>query len=211
MVHRLGFSRIDLLTHDIGSATAYRYTRDFPAEVRKLFVSETMLPGFGTEEDYPNSWHYRFMQSTPGVPEKIVDNEDVSTFYNFFYDGAAHHPERLAKDEYLAQQSDPAERRAANDYYRAFPQDLKDNRNDIAQHRLKLPVLAMGAQYMFGPKVAQGYYRVADNVRKVIAPDSGRWIPDEAPGFVVDCARLFFGDKPYDPAVVPTPLKTCTP
>lgn len=151
VVHSLGFSRIDILAHDIGSSTTYRYPRDFPDEVRKLFVSETMLPGFGAEQDYGNAWHYRFLQSPEPVPEDIVDDEDVPAFYNYFYDGAAHHPERLAKDEFLAQQSDPAERHAAN------------------------------------------------------------WIPEENPGFVVDCARLFFGDEPYDPAVVPTQQKTCTP
>jgi hypothetical protein len=74
-----------------------------------------------------------------------------------------------------------------------------------------MPVLAMGAQYAFAERVAQVYNRVADDVRGVVAPDSGRWIPEENPEFVVGCARLFFEDAPYDPATVPTELKACTP
>ncbi len=211
VVHSLGYDRIDILAHDIGSSTVYRYARDFPDEVRKLFVSETMLPGFGAEEDYGNAWHYRFLQSPEPVPENIVDEEDVPTFYNYFYDGAARYPDRIAKEEFLAQQSDPAERHVANEYYRAFPEDTEQNREDIEQNILKMPVLAMGAQYAFAERVAQVYNRVADDVRGVVAPDSGRWIPEENPEFVVGCARLFFEDAPYDPATVPTELKACTP
>jgi hypothetical protein len=30
----------------------------------------------------------------------------------------------------------------------------------------------------------------------VVAPDSAHFIPEENPRFLIDCARLFFGDLP---------------
>ncbi|MBM7085232.1 MULTISPECIES: hypothetical protein [Micromonospora] len=39
-------------------------------------------------------------------------------------------------------------------------------------------------------------------MRQVVVPDSGHWVPEENPQFLVDCTRLFLG-LPGAPA--PTP------
>ncbi|WP_245966362.1 hypothetical protein [Sphaerisporangium album] len=40
-----------------------------------------------------------------------------------------------------------------------------------------MPVAAMGGQYSFGPGVAASFNQVADDVRTVVGPDSGHFVP----------------------------------
>lgn len=196
-VGRLGFGRVRILAHDIGASTSYRYARDFPGEVDRMIVIETLLPGFGLEEDFGRVFHYRFLSLPAPFPEQIVDDEDVETFYGLFFDGGSRHPERVGRDVYLRQLADPAERSAGYNYYReSIVTDAEDNRTGLAGHRLRMPVLAIGGQYGHGPLVAKSFRGVADDVRAVLAPDSSHFVPEENPGFVAGCARLFLGGRP---------------
>jgi pimeloyl-ACP methyl ester carboxylesterase len=193
-------SKVNILSHDLGALVAYNYARDFPAEVNRLAVLETPLSGFGLEQLYGISWHFGFNASAAPVPETILDNEDVPTYLNWLFDGASHRPEAIARWAYYAAYADPKRRSAGFNYYRAFPADAADNQANAAAKRLTQPVVAMGAQYTFGPAVAASFGQVANDVREVVAPDSGHWIPEENPTFVINCAILFFG-----PAGVPAP------
>jgi len=47
---------------------------------------------------------------------------------------------------------------------------------------------------------------VASDVREVVAPDSGHWIPEENPAFLIACAGYFFGDSSVTP---PAELASC--
>ena len=58
---------------------------------------------------------------------------------------------------------------------------------------MTVPVVAMGAAFSFGPGVAASYRQVATDVRQVVVPDSGHWVPEENPQFLIDCTRLFLG------------------
>ena len=192
-VQKLGFTgQISILAHDVGSLVAYPYARDFPTEVSRLAVLETPLSGFGLENFYGISWHLGFNQTAAPVPETIMDNDDVPTYLGWLFSGA-HHPDRIPQQTYFDAYSYPARRTAGYNYYRAFSGDAADNQAKAPGHHLQMPVLAMGAEFAFGPVVAQSFGQVADDVRSVIAPDSGHWISEENPAFLIDCANLFFG------------------
>jgi pimeloyl-ACP methyl ester carboxylesterase len=204
-VHVLGYNRVQILAHDVGALVAYPYARDFPDEVSRLAVLETPLSGFGLEDVYGLSWHFLFNASPAPIPERIMDNDDVSTYLGMLFDGA-HHPEAIDRQRYFTAYSDPARRTAGYNYYRAFAGDAADNRANAAAKRLTMPVLAMGAQFVFGPGVAASFGNVAADVRTVVAPDSGHFIPEENPTFLVACAHLFFGQAGVTP---PPDLATC--
>ena len=59
---------------------------------------------------------------------------------------------------------------------------------------------------MFGPAVAASFRAVASDVREVVAPDSGHFIPEENPAFTIACAGYFFGDPSVTP---PAELASC--
>ena len=197
-VHALGFSHVSLLGHDLGALVAYPYARDYPTEVDRIAVLESPLSGFGLEDLYGASFHLGLNQTAAPVPERLIDDEDVSTYLGWLFSGA-HHPDRIDQGVYFRAYGTAARRTAGYDYYRAFTADAADNRANAGK-RLPMPVLAMGAEFTFGPLVANSFSQVADDVRGVIAPDSGHWIPEENAAFLGACATLFFG-----PAGVPAP------
>ncbi|MFC9975003.1 alpha/beta fold hydrolase [Spirillospora sp. NPDC127200] len=189
-VHKLGYRKIGILAHDLGVSIAHPYARDFPDEVSRLAVLESPLPGFGLDALYSVTWHIEFNQMPKPVPEQIVDNDDVRPFYGSIYDGTRH-PEAVDRERYFRAYADPADRSAGFEYYRAFGADAADNRANAAR-RLRMPVLAMGGQYAMQGLVAQSFRNVADDVREVIAPDSGHFIPEENPAFLTEQALAFF-------------------
>jgi pimeloyl-ACP methyl ester carboxylesterase len=192
-VRKLGFTgQVSILAHDMGSLVAYPYARDFPTEVSRLAVLETPLSGFGLENFYGVSWHLGFNQTAAPVPETIMDNDDVPTYLGWLFSGA-HHPDRIPQQVFFDAYSSGNRRTAGYNYYRAFTADGAENQAKAPGHHLQMPVLAMGAEFAFGPFVAQSFSQVADDVRSVIAPDSGHWIAEENTTFLTDCANLFFG------------------
>jgi pimeloyl-ACP methyl ester carboxylesterase len=207
-VNGLGFHEVEILAHDLGTLVAYPYARDFPDEVTRLAVLDAPLNGFGLEEAYGLSWHFLFNATPAPIPEKIIDGQDdVKTYLGMLFN-LAHHPEAIDRERYFRAYAVPVRRSAGYDYYRAFATNATDNKAN-ASKKLTMPVLAMGAQYAFGPAVAQSFRQVANDVRQVVAPDSGHWIPEENPRFVIDCATLFFGSPPAQP--LPPDLAACAP
>ncbi|WP_433250761.1 alpha/beta fold hydrolase [Streptosporangium sp. CA-135522] len=190
-VNRLGFTQVKILGHDLGALVGYAYARDFPTEVTRLAAVETPLAGFGLEELYGISWHFRFNSSPAPIPEKIMDNDDVSTYLGMMFN-FSHHPEAINRESYYRAYADPARRTAGYGYYRAFAADAENNKAN-ASKRLTIPVLGIGGQYSFGTGVADSFGKVADDVRAVVAPDSAHFVPEENPTFTSDCANLFFG------------------
>ncbi|MER7420250.1 alpha/beta hydrolase [Micromonospora peucetia] len=198
-VHQLGFTQVALIGHDLGAMVAYNYARDFPTEVTRIGVVESPLPGFGLESFYGISWHFLFNAAAAPIPERIMDNKDVPTYLGMLFDGAQH-PEAIDRNAYYRAYSDPAKRTAGYEYYRALKADAADNQANAQAKRLTIPVLAMGAQSVFGPAVAASFRQVAGDVRAVVAPDTGHWIAEENPSFFSACALLFFGPSTGTPA-----------
>lgn len=198
-VNNLGYTQVALLGHDLGAMVAFNYARDYPTEVTRIGVVESPLPGFGLEDLYGISWHFLFNASPAPIPETIMDNDDVSTYLGMLFE-KAQRPELIPQNVYFRAYGNPDKRSAGYEYYRAFVTDAADYQEHAESKRLEIPVMAMGAEHVFGSLVAESFQQVADDVRTVLAPDSGHWIPEENPDFFGDCALLFFGPSTGTPA-----------
>lgn len=198
-VNKLGFTKAEVMGHDIGALVAYAYARDYPSEVTRVAVVDLNLSGFGLEDAYSLSWHFLFNMSPAPIPETIMDNEDVRTYLSMPFDLGSHHKEAVERSVYFQAYADPAHRTGGYNYYRAFPADAADNKANAVTKRLTMPVLAMGGQFGFGTWVADSFRQVAGDVREVIVPDSGHFVPEENPAFLTDCVNYFFGATPGTP------------
>jgi pimeloyl-ACP methyl ester carboxylesterase len=197
-VHRLGFEKVAILGHDLGALIAYPYAAEHPGEVTRIGVVESTLNGFGLEQAYGLSWHFGFNAAPKPVPEQIIDDKkDVRTYLGWLFSGARY-PEAIPQEAYFDAYASPARRSAGYEYYRAFPANAAYNQARSAQ-KLTLPVLAIGAQDVFGPAIAASFREVATDVREVVAPDSGHWIPLENPAFLASCAASFFAPADHTP------------
>jgi pimeloyl-ACP methyl ester carboxylesterase len=85
-----------------------------------------------------------------------------------------------------------------------FPQDAIQNQN-YSKTKLTMPVLAVGGgnSAVGGPNVAMssvvyGMKILAQNVQGIIVPNSGHWIAEEQPVFLVKLLNHFFSGNPIE-------------
>ena len=75
---------------------------------------------------------------------------------------------------------DDAHLRASFEWFRAFPQDVKDSTVN-KQTKLTMPVLAIGASGSLGGSVETQVDQYATNVTGKVIAQSGHWIYEEHP------------------------------
>lgn len=201
-VRALGYNKVSILSHDLGANVAYAYTHLYQHSVRKLAVLDTLLNGFGLEGIYGFSFHFLLNMQPSPTPENIVNNREAERAYlNYVYKFAVKTANVNADAKvYYAAYASAANREAGYNYYRAFPTNEAYN-TAHADPKLTMPVLAMGGEDSFGTGVGTSFSNVATTVLPVVAPGSGHFIPEEDPGFVTECAKLFFSSgHPHAPA-----------
>jgi pimeloyl-ACP methyl ester carboxylesterase len=207
----LGFGSISILSHDLGVNVAYAYAQLYRDSVARLAVLDSLLNGFGLENVYGFSFHFKLNMAASPVPEGIVNNRQAERAYlNYMYTFAANPAAITDQDKriWYAAYASPANREAGYNYYRAFPDNQTYNLAN-ATPKLAMPVLAMGGEHSFGTAVATSFENVATDVRAVVAPGSGHYIPEEDPGFLAECANLFFSSDPHPHA--PDGFAACLP
>ena len=198
LVTQLGFKTLFLVGHDIGTQVAYSYAAAHPTEVKKLVVMELTIPGFAPAGRMPLWWV--IFHQTPGVPEALVEGREQE-YLSWFFQNLPFNPAAITQtdiNEYVSHYSAPGGMRAGFEYYRAFPQDAIQNMN-YSKSNLTMPVLAMGAGYIpaFGgnipmQSIVYGMRMLAQNVQGVTVPNSGHFIPEEQPKFVIEQLTNFF-------------------
>ena len=202
LVTKLGFKTIFLVGHDIGTQVAYSYAAAHPTEVKRLAVMELTIPGFAPPGRPPLWW--AIFHQTPDVPEALVQGKEM-IYLPWFYHGLSYNPAAITQadiNEYVSHYSAPGGMRAGFEYYRAFPQDAIQNQN-YSKTKLPMPVLAVGGGYIpvLGgnitmPSIIYGMKILAQNVTGIKVPNSGHFIPEEQPVFVVKLLNNFFSGKP---------------
>jgi pimeloyl-ACP methyl ester carboxylesterase len=198
LVTQLEFKTIFLVGHDIGTQVAYSYAAAHPTEVKKLVVMDLTIPGFEPAGMMPIWW--RSFHQTPDVPEALVQGKET-LYLSWFYRNLAYNPSAIIQtdiNEFVSHYSSPGGMHAGFEYYRAFPQDAIQNMN-YSKTKLTMPVLALGAGYIptFGgnitmPTIVYGMQILAQNVTGITVPNSGHWIPEEGPYFVIKMLYNFF-------------------
>jgi pimeloyl-ACP methyl ester carboxylesterase len=199
LVGKLGFKTIFLVGHDIGTQVAYSYAAAHPSEVKRLAVMDLPIPGFTPPQLEGKIWWFVFHQ-TPNVPEALVQGKEMM-YLSWFYHGLTYNSAAITQaaiNEYVSHYSAPGAMRAGFEHYRAFPQDAIQNQN-YSKTKLTMPVLALGGGYLptFGGNITMsaviyGMKILAQNAQGITVPNSGHFIPEEQPDFVVDLLFKFF-------------------
>jgi pimeloyl-ACP methyl ester carboxylesterase len=197
LVTKLGFESIFLVGHDIGTLVSYPYAAEYPSEVEKLVVMESPIPPFLPPGRLPSWWN--IFNQVPDVPEFLVEGRERE-FLSWFYDNEAYNSAAITQeaiDEYVSKYSAPGGMRAGFEYYRAIPQDVMQNLN-YSKTNLTMPVLALGAGYhkyegnVTQPLNIYSMEKLAQNVTGITVPNSGHFIPEEQPKFVIEHLAKFF-------------------
>jgi pimeloyl-ACP methyl ester carboxylesterase len=160
-----------------------------------LVILDVPIPGIGPGENITGLWWPLFHQ-TPDLPESLVEGKE-RMYLSWFYHNFACNPSAITQtdiDEYVSHYSAPGGMRAGFEYYRALSDDVKQNK-EYSRVKLPMSVLALGGECSFGTAALDSMRLLATDVRGGIVPDSGHWIPEEQPHFLVDQLFKFFGNS----------------
>ncbi|HEY5505542.1 MAG TPA: alpha/beta hydrolase [Sedimentisphaerales bacterium] len=114
-----------------------------------------------------------------------------------FYRAQSYNPAAFTEadvDEYVRCYSSPGGMRAGFEYFRAFPEDSKQNK-EYFKRKFSMPVLALGGAQSFGPLMVNMVKEVATDVRVGIIERCGHWIADERPEHLTEQLLAFFGEE----------------
>ena len=195
VVTTLGFDRTFVVSHDIGIMVAYAYAALFPDKVERLVVMDAPLPGIAPWDDIVKDhrlWHFSFWG--PDAERLVAGRERIylDRIWNDF-SATPTQPDDATRKFYAAQYAKPGAMRAGFDHFKAFSQDVDDNKA-FAQTKLPMPVLAVGGEKSFGATEAVVFRAVAVNVREAVVPNSGHWLMEESPTYTVALIRDYLKD-----------------
>ncbi|HHX4056135.1 MAG: alpha/beta fold hydrolase [Burkholderia contaminans] len=196
LTQSLGYDKVAIAGHDIGSAVAFAYAENYPEATDKLVMMEfphpdnslqtfPLLPAEGAYGDRlgsarPNLWWFAFNQ-VRGLPEKLLAGrvrlEQDWLFHYFLVNENAVDARDRAVYEHAYDSA--AAIRAGNAWYQAFPQDVSDNKG---YGQLQMPVLVMGGPAYRWMKMVVGEKAVNLSAREV--ENSGHFIQEEQPELV---------------------------
>ena len=206
-----GSQQVSLLGHDAGSNVAYAYGRLFPDSVFREMVIESALNGYGLESLAGDSFHFLLNQQPSTVTEGIINNVESSDAYlDYLYSFASKPGAITARDKAIwdGDYACPANREAGYNYYRAFAADATFDTTTNTS-KLTIETAAVGGENSFGNFTATSWANVDSDVHTIIAPGSGHYVPEEDPGFLSECATLFFSQNP--PGTAPSGFAACMP
>lgn len=180
----LKVQKADLVTHDIGNMVGYALAAQLGARITKWVVIDAPLPGIGNWDKFllnPLLWHFNFRG--PDAERLVKGRERI--YLDRFYNELSADPKKIdeaTRNHYAALYARPGAMHSAFEQFKAFTPDATDNKALLGKGgKLKMPVLALGAEKSFGDGMAVELKFAAANVKGGIVPASGHWIMEENP------------------------------
>jgi pimeloyl-ACP methyl ester carboxylesterase len=200
VVERLGLTDVTLVGHDVGGQVVYACLRDPPGGLARAVIMNVAIPGVDPWDEVkgnPAIWHFAF-HAVPGLPEQLVAGRQA-VYFDYFYDRLSARPGGVsarARETYVRAYSRPEALRTGFEWYRAFPQDEKDNRRAHADP-VQIPVLYLRGENDPGldlDRYVDGLRRAGlHDVRGRVVSNSGHFAMDEQPAEVLAALREFMG------------------
>jgi pimeloyl-ACP methyl ester carboxylesterase len=183
-----------LVTHDIGNMVGYALAAQYPARITRWVVIDAPLPGIGDWDNIirsPVLWHFNFRG--PDVERLVQGRERI--YLDRFWNELSANPQSIdeeTREHYAALYARPHAMHDAFEQFGAFSQDALDNKELLAKGgKLKMPVLALGAEKSFGMGMADDLRFVAVDVTGGVVPNSGHWIMEENPRATIKLVTEF--------------------
>lgn len=207
LADHLGFESFRIVGEDWGAAIAYAVAAFHRDRVEQLVFQEMLLPGLGygsddvagrtrtlKKEDTRTMWHLDFF-NVPHYPEMLMPGRERE-FWSFFmkremYDPSAATDEDV--DEQVRWLESPGGTHTILEVYRANDLDGEQNAPQF-EHKLTIPVLAVGGEAFFGDEVRHQMEPVAQDLHSVVIERCGHNPSLERPDELARIYLEFFGE-----------------
>lgn len=198
LMQTLGHERYAVVGHDLGGGVGYALAALARERVTRLAFMDMLLPGFGFEQAWvpqPNGQFLWFaaLNAVPGIIETLLAGRERAYLETVLRGSFTANKAGITDADlaaYTAAYAKPGALAALGGYFRAMWTNAENNKAS-AVNPLLMPVAAFGGEYSVGAGAAQSMAAVAANVKTVIVPGSGHWLPEENPAFVVDELKAF--------------------
>lgn len=196
LVKKLGYDKVGVAGHDIGSQVAFSFAANFPAATRKVALMDVLHPDEGYYQipllpppDQFSLWWFAFNQ-VQTLPEQLLAGRFRFLldwlFANTAFDPAA--IDERSRQIYARAYNSPDAIRAGNGWYKAFHQDIADGKTYA---KLTPPVLGLASVLSYDQMVA-ALPNVA-TTSEVVSINAGHWLSEEQPDAVARELTEFFG------------------
>ena len=192
---------IDIVAHDVGTWIAHAHAANYPADVKRLVLTESNIPGVTTfaggipsEATNLKSWQFAFNRLND-LPEMLIQGREraylawifaTKSFRSYAIDSAA-------LEEYTRQYSAPGAMRAGFTWYRAnFDAEGLAQAKARAAKRLTMPVLALGGSEGVGDALRATVATLGDRVQGGSVTGCGHFLPEECPDELTDAVLNFW-------------------
>lgn len=201
LLAQLGVQRYHLVGHDVGAWVAYPYAAMYGEEVRRLVLMDAGIPGITLPDALPTAadrawrtWHFAF-HAVPDLPEALLTGRERE-YLDWFLRRKAANPAAFSDadlDEYVRILRKDGGLRAGLAFYRAAGLSAEQNRSLRANGKLKMPLLAIGADQGSIPDMAAPLRAVAEQVTGISIRYCGHFIQEEQPAVLAQELAAFFG------------------
>jgi pimeloyl-ACP methyl ester carboxylesterase len=208
---------IDIIAHDVGTWIAHAHAANYPADVRRLVLTESNIPGVtvfagGIPSETVNlkSWQFAFNRLND-LPEMLVQGRERAFLAWIFATKStrSYAIDSAALEEYARQYSAPGAMRAGFAWYRAnFDAEGLAQAKARAAKRLTMPVLALGGSDGVGDALRATVATLGDRVQGgsiagrprpgAGSADTGcgHFLPEECPDELTEAVLKFWQSTP---------------
>ncbi|MEU6558167.1 alpha/beta fold hydrolase [Nocardia nova] len=202
LLDHFGLDRAALMALDASVPAAALTALRHPDRVDRLVVMESLLGNLPGAESFLAAgppWWFGF-HAVPGLAETVLPGHEAE-YLDWFLDSGTVHADSVdpALRAHLHRAYTGASAlRAGFGYYRALPRTAAQLAEAVADTRLTVPTLALGANAV-GPALYRQLLPITDHLAGQQIPDCGHIVPLDRPDALLDAAVPFLaGDHPAD-------------
>lgn len=187
LVQKLGYTKIEIVGHDIGLMVAYAYAAQYPDDVQKIALMDAFLPGVGDWTHVwllRDLWHFHFYGPTPLALVTGRERTYLEHFWNDFAADKTHSLSEADRKYYASEYAKPGRVWAGMEWFRNFEQDSKDFA-EFAKTPLTMPMLVLSGEKAGGQFLIDQGKLVDTDVEGIVVKGSGHWLMEEAPDQVI--------------------------
>jgi pimeloyl-ACP methyl ester carboxylesterase len=196
LIDELGLGAVHLTGQDISGPTTFRVAAAHPQLVRSFAAIETGLPGFGLEMladvTHGGAWHIGVL-AAPGIAEMLLVGREREFLAGYAYPSLCATDGAISKsdvDEFTRTFARPGGFLGASALYRSMLQEGEQIQELVAQNKLQMPVLAVGAGG--GQFTHRTMTQVAEHLSDATLQGIGHYAAMEAPDALAHALLDFY-------------------